>query len=67
MKKCHEVDAQIEYIHRSGESVESLIGLDPKAPDRALLHAMLDEWLDNRQGGPGGDHFIVYGNWPVND
>lgn len=61
------VHAQIEYVNPSGLSIESLISMkEPKGvEDRALLHAMLDEWLDRRVPKPdGADHFIVFGKWP---
>ena len=62
--------AQIEY-ERNGEFVESLTGLNPTDDvDRLLLHAMLDEFLDEylipefRLGGEGSSmcHFTVRGD-----
>ena len=38
---------QVCYYNSKGETVESMVGFDPRTPeDRKLTHDMLDEYLD---------------------
>jgi hypothetical protein len=66
-ESCHKIHAQIGYTNAAGESVESLLGYDVVSQDdRAMLHALLDEWIYNRrEGAEQEDHFIVYGKFPM--